>query len=197
MFTALFDSLAIPDPLDITRMVITNLNCAEFIAVVTSQKANPTDDRIPKIMKYGKPDANGENKIDKDDFIAFYKEKAYSNIGTVRDNIGKFGYSNDLRKLADNKDPDNILQHRKTAEDMPRYKLSNTEEYFKILLDLTTLHPEIKNRAKGLFESCCTRQELYKSIQNIGLESKFSWSEVPEYDFMKIYTLDIISNIII
>jgi hypothetical protein len=80
---------------------------------------------------------------------------------------------------------------------MPRYKLTNREDYFKILLELTTLHPEIKNRAKGLFESCCTRHELYDSVLNIGLDSKFSWSKVPEFDFMKIYTLDIIHNIIV
>lgn len=80
---------------------------------------------------------------------------------------------------------------------MPRYKLTNREDYFKILLGLTTLHPEIKNKAKGIFEACCTRQQLYNDVLNIGLNTNFSWDTVPKYDFMLIYTLDIINNIIV
>jgi len=169
------------------------------MGVVCGTRTPPiTDDRIPKIMIYGEKDVNDEMKMDREHFIGFYRDKAFSNIGAVRANITSFGYSADLRKIAGNEDPDNINQQRKSAEDMPRYKLTNNEKYFNVLLDLTTLHPEIKNRSKGLFEACCTRHELHNSVLNIGLDSTFSWANVSKYsDFMKIYTLDIINNIIV
>lgn len=60
-------------------------------------------------MKWGEVDSEGEYHLTRENFINFYKNAAFNNIETTRSNIEKFGYSNDLRKMAENEDPDDIL----------------------------------------------------------------------------------------
>lgn len=54
----------------------------------------------------------------------------------MRQNLCSKGYRLDLKKSANDGDEDDIMQLRKTKEDMPRYKIANNHDYFEVLFSL-------------------------------------------------------------
>ena len=76
---------------NVDRMILGRAQCIEFIKSVTgvTKEISLDDERITKILSFS---STNDEKLIKDDFITFYKQSAFDNVGTVRQNLQKFGY---------------------------------------------------------------------------------------------------------
>lgn len=77
-------------------------------------------------------DGDGDGKIQREEFLSFYKtcsrgEKA----GTVRENLKAFNVRPDLKKLCEVPD-----EGAPKAEDLPRYFMPSDQDNFGVLMDM-------------------------------------------------------------
>ena len=96
----------------------------------------------------------------------------------LRVGLKNLGYAQDLSKLPVDGDPDNILQLRKTKQDMPRYKVASNEQQFDTLLQLLDLNKEVEQRAIEMIQMLVTNPRLQESVFNLGSE----WNQVFDYE---------------
>ena len=165
IFSKMFRDFAKPDLTDNTLLIMEREEVKNFIMEVTQCTTVESDDnRIDPILSHGK---KMKGKLLLDEFISFYRVNAFSAVETVRANLLKYNYRNDLRESPRDGDDDNVMQVRKTREEMPRDKLTNNAQYFNTFTKLMTLTPVIKDQAIALIETCCTRPTLYAACLNL------------------------------
>ena len=69
-------------------------------------------------------DSEGNGKLTREDFLAFYKENVFEKADKVREHLNRHNFRSDLRQAPKAGDPDNILQMRKSHFEMPRFKIA-------------------------------------------------------------------------
>jgi len=95
IFTTMFKDFAKTDPEDNTLLIMEREEVRNFIMIVTQCKSVDHDDgRIDKIIEHGK---QKEGKLLLEEFISFYRKNCFSAVETVRSNLLKYNYRNDLR----------------------------------------------------------------------------------------------------
>ena len=68
---------------------------------------------------------NKDGRIELQEFLIFYETAARSKPETVRENLRAHNVRNDLKKLSE------VMEETSfKTEDMPRFKISETQEYF-------------------------------------------------------------------
>jgi hypothetical protein len=120
---------------------------------------------------------------------------------TVRENLRRLGYSQDLRKMVSDGEPENLLQVRASMLDMPRYKIAKNEKLFDSLMSLLDLQQDVSQRALELIRMLATNPILYNRVLSLkpqDEESKFSWSTIfDENNVHKVlYSLEIVEAIL-
>ena len=74
------------------------------------------------------------------------------------------GYRDDLKIVPPPGSPDNILQARKTWQEMPRYKISQNDQTFGQIVQLFDLQSEVSKEAQSLIKMVCTNQKIFWNI---------------------------------
>ena len=134
---------------------------------------------------------------------------------SLRANFRLLGYAQDLRRLPRDGEPDNILQIRRSKEDMPRYKCALNEKYFDSLIDLLQYDPEVASRAREVIVTLATQPFLYSVVSKLEFTtsegkvmedeaepaspSKVDWSSIFDSDNVNkmLYSLEIVSAILV
>lgn len=197
IFTNLFKEFAVPDmSREGVPLAIGDEECARFVTGVTGEPCSTQDNRVVKII--GQYDTNKDGKLDLDDFLEFYKQNCYNNVSTIRRNLAKVNYRDDLKQAPKDGDDDNILQARKSIEDMPRYKLSSDQKSFDSLFRLLGLHSEVAKEASGLIKMLCTNKVLYQRVLKLTNDPEFSWDNIFDQKdtYKTMYALEIIDSLI-
>ena len=65
-----------------------------------------------------------------EDFLNYYETKATEKPDMVRANLSYIGLRSDLQSVPKPGEPDDILNRRSSAEQMPRFKIGNDERTF-------------------------------------------------------------------
>lgn len=135
LFTQIFFRYAIEDPDNPDgEKVIMRPQAYKYVQDATGVQEVTTG--TDGIMKY---DRDGDGKMTLEDFLYFYEESCSTKLSTVRSNLAKMGFRDDLQLMPPPGSPENILQPRKSVNEMPRYKISQNKEYFSLLLSLTDM----------------------------------------------------------
>ena len=111
-----------------------------FIMDATKEPCHLTDPRIKKIIAW---DSDGDGKMTREDFLSFYKNSCFANPELVRKNLGHYNYRGDMKQAPKPGDDDNILQARKTINEMPRYKIAYNYQNFYTLIQLLDYQSEV------------------------------------------------------
>lgn len=202
LFEEIFNRIAIEDPAIPGRKIFGRAEVKTFICAATGEGGGDIsvgDARIDHIIGFAR---NKDEKMDLEDFITFYKKSAVDKVDTVRSNLKNLGYRHDLKMIPQDGADDNIMQTRKTINDMPRYKMSNDITSMNSLFNLLDYHTRVWEDAVQLIGMLCTNTPLYWHI--LWLEERpeqhgvFLWSELfDESNINKlIYRLDIIDSFI-
>lgn len=109
-------------------------------------------------------DSDGDGKITLKDFLHFYEVSCTTKLITVRSNLAKMGFRDDLKPMPSPGSPENILQPRKTIMEMPRFKIAQNRDTFEPLLKLLDLHTEVSKEAAGLVKVISTNQKIFWDI---------------------------------
>ncbi len=72
---------AIEDPDDPTKRIMRIEEVCEFIRGATKEKCRPEDTRAQYIIGF---DSNNDGKMEKDDFINFYRKSCFDKVDVVR-----------------------------------------------------------------------------------------------------------------
>ena len=147
-------------------------------------------------------DSDGDGKLVRQDFLDFYIKSCFSNPELVRRNLTKYNYRADMKQAPKAGDDDNILQARKTHNEMPRYKISNNLQYFSVILHLLDYNTQVSQIARTLINSLVSTPPLYWGV--IWLDErpegrgKFNWDMIFDTSDIKMtmYSLDLINSIV-
>lgn len=94
IFSELFEMYAIEDPDEPTRKIMRIEEITAFIKGATKETCSRDDSRVIFISGF---DSNGDGKIEKDDFINFYKKSCFEKVDVVRQNLIQYNYNNALK----------------------------------------------------------------------------------------------------
>jgi len=78
-----------------------------FIHGATHEVCDISDRRATDILNGY--DSNNDGKMERDDFIEFYRQSCFIKINTVRANLFKYNYNHNLRLKPKDGEDDNIL----------------------------------------------------------------------------------------
>lgn len=101
---------AIEDPDEPTRKVMRIDEICAFIKGATKENCRRDDLRVTFIAGF---DSNGDEKLEKDDFIRFYRQSCFEKVDVVRQNLIQYNYNHALKQVPKSGQDDNILQPRK------------------------------------------------------------------------------------
>lgn len=108
---------------------MTRETCSDFISGCTGDKCSADDGRITGLFSLY--DKNKDGRIEREDFLEFYRGSAKNKPEIVRQNVIAHGYRNDLKKVSEIKDAN--IRDIKT---LPRFTISHSKEYQEILYSL-------------------------------------------------------------
>lgn len=97
---------------------------------------------------------------------------------------------------------DNILQPRKTINEMPRYKIANDNEAINTLFSLLDFHKEVQSETQSLINALCTKPAMFWDMLWMDERPKdfdhVDWREsLKDSNMHKIgYTLQILDSFI-
>lgn len=198
------------------RMMTQEL-CIEFTHKVTKSTSSIDDPRVIEILKKFSVDSNAAEKmIDLNGLKRFcINSCTMGKEETLRNNFRTLGYAQDLKRFPKDGEPDNILQLRKSKEEMPRYKVALNEHYFDSLIELLQYDPEVASRAREVIATLATQPFLYSVVSKLEFASsenkaakdddeppspsKFDWSSIFDSDNVNkmLYSLEIVSAILV
>ena len=153
VFNQMFDTYAKVDEDQPDRKVMTAEETRHFIMDVTKEESKLSDPRIKTIMAW---DSDGDGKMTREDFLSFYKNSTFTKPETVRKNLTHYNYRGDMKQAPRPGDDDNILQARKTINEMPRYKISFNENNFYTLIRLLDYQSEVQKLTQSVVKMICT-----------------------------------------
>ena len=198
VFSQIFDRYSIADPEQPDRQVMTVEEVKSFVEC-SEEKAVDDVTLVGQIMAW---DADADGKITREDFITFYRDNVLNHPDKVRKNLHKHGFRPDLRMAPRAGDPDNSMQLRKSALEMPRFKIANKEEQFRSLFKLLDLNTEVHRESQSLINMICTNKHMFWNV--LWLDERpvdqgpFSWDLIfyPSNLRATMYTLEIIHSIL-
>lgn len=119
---------------------MTKESCGLFIRGVTSEPPKLHDDRVEGLFK--EHDKNQDGFIEREDFLEFYRDAAVKRDHIVRDNLRHNNIRIDLTRLID------VVEDNDYAdEEMPRYRLSQDEKNFDLIMSLLSKKDESVSKA--------------------------------------------------
>lgn len=191
--------------------------CVEFTSKVTEQRSSVDDPRVAELMEQYCVDKNAEEKL-----VALEGLKRFcinaclaGKEDSLRCNFRRLGYAQDLRRLPRDGEPDNILQQRKSKEDMPRYKIALNEQYFDSLIEFLEYDTEVASRSRETIVTLATQPVLYSIVSKLEFTavpgarkgepdepdtpSRFDWSSIFDTDnvYKMLYSLEIVAAILV
>jgi hypothetical protein len=134
IFDQMFHTYAIDDPDDPSRKVMRIQEICNFITGATHETCDISDHRAVEILKAH--DTDGDGRLVRDDFVEFYRQACFNKITTVRNNLFKYNYNNQLKRMPKDGDDVNIMQPRKDISEMPRHKIARDNSCFDTLFSL-------------------------------------------------------------
>lgn len=138
---------------------MTKTTCTYFIRSCTDDNCSEDDKRVSNLFSLCDPENQG--KVYESGFLEFYRQASRDKEDVVRQNLYSHGYRNDLRRQPEDGSEDNILQIRPSKEQMPRYKISNTDEWFSVFFNLLSLGNEVSNASWQFIKILATSPSLY------------------------------------
>ena len=165
--------------------LMTPETCALFIKGCTGDHPALTDDRITGMFKTY--DDNKDGFIERHEFLNFYEIAARGKPDTVRDNMRHHNIRPDLKKLSEVKDVESF-----EAQEMPRYKISKTQEYFNSLMSLLDKDGQVSEASWNLIQMLSTNPEIYTQVLELKgtkeeASGKVDWAKF--FDSHSIYRL--------
>ena len=120
----LFDMYAEPD------MTWSKMSTHYFImGCVGERSSGPDDSRVVDLFK--QYDTDNDGKLQREEFLSFYKTASRDRPSTVRDNLRNFNVRPDLRKWSEVGDETALK-----SEELPRNLLSTQQKHFDSLMSL-------------------------------------------------------------
>ena len=190
VFNDWFDMFSILDPDTPAgqepQRVMTPPSAAAFVRSCTDDNCNEQDARITNL--FNTYDLNHDNKLERLEFLTFYMFCCQEKPEIVWQNLLAHGFRNDLKKPSEvTEDDENYSQPRKRVEDMPRYKISNNQEYFDAIFKLLGRKGEVSVDAWNLIRTLTTNPTLYKKVLYLDEDPAFKWEDV--FDTSSIYKM--------
>ena len=149
----MFDKYAKVDEDQPDRQVMTAEETRLFVGDATLEECKLDDARIKKIMAW---DSDGDGKMTREDFLSFYTNGTMQTPDVVRKNLTHYNYRGDLKQAPKPGDDDNILQARKTINEMPRYKIAFNMAHFTTLIRLLDYQSEVNKLTTAVIKMACT-----------------------------------------
>ena len=120
----------------------------------------------------------GEKGIPYAKFQKFFVETCQAGQDdALRFALRNLGYGPNLKALAKDGEPDNILQVRKSIEEMPRFKITKNEKYFDTMLSLLDHIKELAKPVSESFQILATNPILYNKVVSLE-KSNDSWEGI-------------------
>lgn len=136
---------------------MTKDTCALFIKGCTGEHPASNDDRIQGL--FNQYDINKDGRIELSEFLTFYETACRSKPETVRENLRAHNVRNDLKKLSE------VMEETSfKTEDMPRFRISENQEYFDKLMDLLDRSDSVAESSWDLIQMLATNRILYKRV---------------------------------
>jgi len=174
--------------------LMTPEDCVEFIRSCTDDKCKTSDGRVKNLFQGH--DHDGDGKVQRDEFIEFYRQACIRKEEVVRANILAHGYRNDLVKLS------SVSVENSDKTVLPRYILSHEQDYFDALFGLLDGPDELANEAWELIQKLATNPAMQSSILNLniqkGEDGKYNWDSLVDTKstFKLLYMFQIIESLI-
>lgn len=162
----------------------------------TNTTCDAKDHRVVNFMAKYDPEKRGVVKLEA--ILKFYLDSVVGGSElTLRNNFENLGYGPNLKRLPDQGDDPNQQQVRKSAKEMPRFKVSQNQTQFNLLMSLLDLEGEVNKRAVEAINMHATNPVLFekvKSIESVPTDQAFDWDSLFEGSnvHQMLYTLEII-----
>ena len=152
-------------------------HCKLFIKTATDEEVSANDANL--LSMFEKYDINRDGYLEIEDFLQFWRTSIYEKEEIVRVNLATYGYRYDLKKQPVDGMDDYMMQIRQSKEDMPRYKIASTPEYFETLFDIIeTTDNEVASAAWSLVRTAATNPVLYRKVIALDKDYSFQWSDI-------------------
>ena len=132
---------AIDDEANPGEKIMTVDEICEFIQTSVGENCSRTDSRVSDILREHNTTKDG--KLKHSEFIEFYRKSCFNKQDVVRKNLLKYNYNSQLKHMPESGQDLNILQPRKSINEMPRYKIPKDEACFNTLFGLFDKHKEV------------------------------------------------------
>lgn len=97
---------AVEDPDDPTRKIMRLQEICNFIKGATKETCRQEDSRVLYIASF---DSNNDGKLERNDFIEFYRKSCFEKVDVVRTNLMNYNYNHSLKQIPKSGDDENIL----------------------------------------------------------------------------------------
>ena len=174
--------------------LMTPEDCAEFIRSCTDDKCKTDDGRVKNLFR--DHDHDNDGKVEKSEFVEFYRQACIRKEEVVRSNILAHNYRNDLRKISD------MCEENTDKTLLPRYILSHTPEYFDCLFSLLDRPDDSSKEAWKLIQKLVTNPVLESKILSLNIEKndqgEYDWDTLIDTKsiFKLLYMFQIVESLI-
>ena len=174
--------------------LMTPEDCAEFIRSCTDDKCKIDDGRVKNLFR--DHDHDNDGKVEKIEFVEFYRQACIRKEEVVRSNILAHNYRNDLRKISD------MCEENTDKTLLPRYILSHTPEYFDCLFSLLDRPDDSSKEAWKLIQKLVTNPVLESKILNLNIQKndqgEYDWDTLIDTKsiFKLLYMFQIVESLI-
>jgi hypothetical protein len=136
---------------------MTKETCSLFIKGCTGEQPGVNDERILGV--FNQYDSNKDGRIEKSEFLQFYENASRSKPETVRENLKAHNVRADLKKLSEIQEESSF-----SAQDMPRFKISENQEYFDKLMVLLDREDSVSQTSWDLIQMLATNRIIYRRV---------------------------------
>jgi len=107
-------------------------------------------------------------------------------------------YRFDLRRQPIDGFDENMMQLRKSKEEMPRYLIAHDPFFFESIFALLDLDNEISTQAWNLIKTVTTNPSLYDRIVKLDKDEDFSWAKLFDSSsiYKMLYALQIVESLL-
>ena len=163
--------------------------CAAFIHSCTNDNCQGDDRRVKEV--FAQYDSDRDGFLTQDNFLEFYYSACKQRSHVVWNNLASHHYRNDLKK------PSEIEEEKVDVKNLPRYFISTSEEYFKMIFSLLDYGGKIAIEAWNLLNRLPTSPEIFKVIiqlEGVRGQQKKNWDLILDSNsiYKLLYTLHVI-----
>lgn len=163
------------DTFALTEGKMSPTDCGKFVRAVTGAREDIAGDdhRVKGLFeKYNK---SGTGLLDREEFVQFYIDCTLNpqKKKVVWDNLKQMNVRNDLKNY-----DDPYETHLVDKTSLPRYSLSQNEEFFSILFQLQNMDEDVSKEAFNLICTVTTNPKIYKEVLLSGETEGTDWSTI-------------------